>query len=146
MRTQECIQKVVLWHFQVFSNKTHPKHVPIPYKVSSFYLNPSHNKNRAFTSLKIGQNGRLKEKLENTHRSGPCILRKMVLWSVCHGRSPIQAYYSIPMGEITHISGEDVGTLLGLKCHWRSWKSLREKLRLKRGWDEREAEGFCRGS
>ena len=81
LRTQEQTQKVVLRHFQFFSTKTHPKHVPTPSKVSDFHLNPFHNKIQEFTSLKIDQNGRSKEKTrkwkkkkkeKKTHWSSPC--------------------------------------------------------------------------
>ena len=33
--------------------KTHPKHVPTPYKAPGFHLDPPHNETQAFTSTKI---------------------------------------------------------------------------------------------
>ena len=99
LHMHEHRQRVVLRHFQVFSIETHPKHIPTPSKVSGFHLNPSYSKIQASISLKTNQNGRLKEKLKNgknrkTHRSGPCTLRKMVLWSISQGRRHIQPYHS----------------------------------------------------
>ena len=76
-------KRVFFYFFKVFSIKTHPKHVLAPPKVSSFYLNTSHSKTQAFTSLKIDQNGISKEWLEkekkNPHWSCPYALKKMLL-------------------------------------------------------------------
>ena len=41
-----------LRHFQVFSTRTQPKHVPTPSRVSGFHLNPSQSKTKAFLSIK----------------------------------------------------------------------------------------------
>ena len=106
--------------YKVFSTKTQPKHVPTPFKVSGFHLNPFHSKTQAFKSLKTYQNRKSKEKLENEKNKNspirPCALKK-ILWSIGQGRSRNQPYRFIPAGKIEGISGEDVGTLLGLGCH-----------------------------
>lgn len=105
--------------FKFFSTRTHRKHVPTPPKVLGFHLNSSYNKTCAFTNLKIDQNGRSKEKLESGKNSPiwPLHPQKDGVGIYRSRKSPIQPYHSIPTGEMKHIGGEDVGTLLGLRCH-----------------------------
>ena len=65
------------------------------------------------------------EKNEKTHQSGPHALKMMLLWSVSLEMSLSQPYLPILTSEMECIDGKDVGTLLGLGCHWRRWESLR---------------------
>ena len=66
-------------------------------------------------------------KVWKTYQSSLCIVREMIVWSIEQWRRLIYPYGSNLASEVEDIIGDQVRGFLGLGCHWRECKSLRER-------------------